>query len=162
MKTTIALMQTLCYIFAFLVFAFVATCGVVTAQTPTHAIQAKDGASCAIMFDDAIATNIRPECVRTLAPIVAAIRYAENGKTYQYGIIHKRCPKGYRPQAGWCAATVQKNYDRWHKAGAKGEFITYLGGIYCPIGVKNDPTGLNKHWIKNVNKFNKRFAITTK
>ena len=128
------------------------------ADTPTQAIHTKDGASCAAMFDDAIATNVRPECVRTLAPIVAAIRYAENGKTYQYGIIHKRCPKGYRPQAGWCAATVQKNYDRWVKAGSKGEFITYLGGIYCPIGVKNDPTGLNKHWIKNVNKFNKRFA----
>jgi len=153
--------KTLAAMALWLTLAFVATCGVVTAQTPTHAIQAKDGASCAIMFDDAIATNIRPECVRTLAPIVAAIRYAENGKTYQYGIIHKRCPKGYRPQAGWCAATVQKNYDRWIKAGAKGEFITYLGGIYCPIGADNDPTGLNKHWIKNVNKFNKRFAYTS-
>ena len=139
--------------------AFFLIGSVAFAQAPSEAIKLKDGAKCAAMFDDAIAVNIRPECVRELAPIVAAIRYAENGKTYQYGIIHKRCPKGYRPQAGWCAATVQKNFDRWHKAGAKGDFITYLGGIYCPIGVKNDPTGLNKHWIKNVTKFNKRFAF---
>ena len=132
-------------------------CAPALAQSPTQAIKNKDGARCAAMFDDAIKVNIRPECVRTLAPIVAAIRYAENGKTYQYGVIHKRCPKGYRNQAGWCAATVQKNWDRWHKAGAKGEFITYLGGIYCPVGAKNDPTGLNKHWIKNVTKFRKKF-----
>ena len=49
------------------------------AQTPTQAIKAKDGAACAASFDDAVRVNIRPECVRELAPIVAAIRYAENG-----------------------------------------------------------------------------------
>ena len=132
------------------------------AQTPTQAIHTKDGAKCAAMFDDAIATNIRPECVRELAPIVAAIRYAENGKTYQYGVIHPRCPKGYRPQAGWCAATVQKNWDRWHKAGAKGEFITFLGGRYCPLDDPRDKDKLNRHWIPNVRKFKKRFAYPTK
>jgi len=134
----------------------------VLAQSPHDAIASKDGKACAVMFDDAIATNIRPECVRELAPIVAAIRYAENGTTYQYGIIHKRCPKGYRPQAGWCAATVQKNYDRWKKAGAKGEFVVYLGGVYCPLSDPRDKDKLNKHWIPNVKKFQKRFAYPTK
>jgi len=134
----------------------------VLAQSPHDAIVAKDGAACAALFDDAIATNIRPECVRELAPIVAAIRYAENGTTYQYGIIHKRCPKGYRPQAGWCAATVQKNWDRWKKAGAKGEFVVYLGGVYCPLSDPRDKDKLNKHWIPNVKKFQKRFAYPTK
>ena len=134
----------------------------VLAQSPHDAIVAKDGAACAALFDDAIATNIRPECVRELAPIVAAIRYAENGTTYQYGIIHKRCPKGYRPQAGWCAATVQKNWDRWHKAGAKGEFITFLGGRYCPLDDPRDKDKLNRHWIPNVKKFKKRFVYPTK
>ena len=163
MKETITIVcSTLVGYALWLLLAMVVLGGAVYADTPTQAIHTKDGASCAAMFDDAIATNIRPECVRELAPIVAAIRYAENGTTYQYGIIHKRCPKGYRPQAGWCAATVQKNYDRWVKAGSRGEFITYLGGIYCPIGADNDPTGLNRHWIKNVNKFNKRFAYTSK
>ena len=143
--------------------AMVVIGGAVYADTPTQAIHTKDGARhvqpCLMMQSR---STYALSVYVTLAPIVAAIRYAENGKTYQYGIIHKRCPKGYRPQAGWCAATVQKNYDRWHKAGAKGEFITYLGGIYCPVGAKNDPTGLNKHWIKNVNKFNRRFAYPSK
>ena len=99
------------------------------------------------------------ECVRELAPIVAAIRYAENGgKGKEYGILHPRVKPTYRSQAGWCAATVQKNYDRWVKAGRKGDYVTFLGKRYCPIGADNDPNGLNKHWIPNVKKFQKRFA----
>jgi len=123
-----------------------------------EAIADKDGIKNARYYKDAIEDNIRPELQALLAPYVAAIRYAENGMTYQYGIIHKRCPEGYRPQAGWCAATVQKNYDRWEKAGSLGEFVVYLGNIYCPIGVDNDPTGLNQHWIKNVSKLYKKFS----
>ncbi len=133
------------------------------AQTPTQAIHNKDGAVCAASFDDAIKVNIRPECVRTLAPIVAAIRYAENGRAgREYGILHPRVKPTYRSQAGWCAATVQKNYDRWIKAGRKGDYIDYLGSRYCPVGADNDPNGLNKHWIPNVKKFQKRFAYPTK
>jgi len=127
-------------------------------QTPTQAIIDKDGAVCAAEFDDAIAVNVRTECVATLAPIVAAIRYAENGGAgREYGILHPRVKPTYRSQAGWCAATVQKNYDRWVKAGSEGEYIAYLGAVYCPIGVDNDPTGLNKHWVKNVTSFSKKF-----
>ena len=131
----------------------------VLSQSPTQAIEAKDGKVCAAAFDDAVAVNIRAELRSELAPIVAAIRYAENGrKGREYGILHKRVGPTYRSQAGWCAATVQKNYDRWEKAGAKGEFVVYLGNRYCPVGAKNDPNGLNRHWIKNVKKFKKRFA----
>ena len=131
----------------------------VLSQSPTQAIEAKDGKVCAAAFDDAVAVNIRTELRSELAPIVAAIRYAENGrKGREYGILHKRVGPTYRSQAGWCAATVQKNYDRWEKAGAKGEFVVYLGNRYCPVGAKNDPNGLNRHWIKNVKKFKKRFA----
>jgi len=133
-------------------------CAPALAQSPTQAIKDKDGAKCAAMFDDAIKVNIRPECVRELAPIVAAIRYAENGRAgREYGILHPRVKPTYRSQAGWCAATVQKNYDRWVKAGSKGEYIKFLGARYCPVGADNDPTGLNKHWIKNVSKFRKKF-----
>jgi len=128
------------------------------AQSPHDAILAKDGKVCAAMFNDAIVVNIRPAMRDELAPIVAAIRYAENGKTYQYGIIHKRCPKGYRHQAGWCAATVQKNYDRWVKAGRKGDYLVFLAKRYCPIGADNDPNGLNHNWLGNVRKLRKRFT----
>jgi hypothetical protein len=34
-----------------------------------------------------------------------------------------------------------------------GDFISFLGSRYCPVGAKNDPTGLNKNWIKNVKRF---------
>jgi len=122
------------------------------AQTTAYdAIVSKDGVVCANQFQDAIIVNIRPECRAMLAPIVASIRHAENGgKGREYGILHPRVKPTYRSQAGWCASTVQKHYDRWVKGGRVGEFIVSLGARYCPIGADNDPTGLNKHWIKNV------------
>jgi len=127
------------------------------AQTTAYdAIVSKDGVVCANQFQDAIEVNIRSECRAMLAPIVASIRYAENGgKGREYGILHPRVKPTYRSQAGWCAATVQKHYDRWVKGGRVGSFIASLGARYCPIGADNDPTGLNKHWIKNV-----RFYLT--
>ncbi len=122
------------------------------AQSPAYeAIKKKDGSDRAADFKNAIEENINPEHRELLEPIVSAIRYAENGgKGREYGILHPRVKPTYRSQAGWCAATVQKNYDRWQKAGAKGDFITFLGARYCPVGADNDPEGLNKHWIKNV------------
>ena len=115
-------------------------------------ISAKDGHIQGRKFEEAIKVNIRPELRNLLAPIVAAIRFAENGgKGREYGILHDRCEPTYRSQAGWCAATVQKTYDRWCALDKPGEFIDYLGNRYCPIGAENDPTGLNKNWVGNVN-----------
>ena len=124
----------------------------------TKAIEAKDGRECAAAFQDAIEVNVRSECRDQLAPIVAAIRYAENGgRGREYGILHPRVKPTYRSQAGWCAATVQKNYDRWKKAGAKGDFIAYLGAKYCPLDDPRDKDGLNRHWVRNVTYFCKKF-----
>lgn len=121
------------------------------------AIVAKDGITRAEDFRDALRVNVREEMHAELAPIIAAIRYAENGGAgREYGILHKRVKKTYRSQAGWCAATVQKNYDRWVKAGREGEFIVFLGKRYCPVGADNDPNGLNKHWVKNVTHWTKK------
>jgi hypothetical protein len=128
------------------------------ASSASSAIRAKDGAAAAAKFDDAVRVNIRPELRDQLAPIVAAIRHAENGAAgREYGVLGagvrrdmKRKGDTYRPQAGWCAATVQKTFDRWKKAGSPGDFITFLGKRYCPVGAENDPNGLNRHWIKNV------------
>ena len=127
------------------------------------AIERKDGASKALLYDDAIQVNIRPNMRAKLAPIVAAIRYAENGRAgREYGILHPRVDPTYRSQAGWCAATVQKNYDRWVAAGSKGEFVTFLGNRYCPLDNPRDKDGLNRHWIGNGRKFKNRFAFPTK
>lgn len=114
-------------------------------------IDAKDGIEKGNQFAEAVEVNIRKEHWDTLSVIVAAIRYAENGKKgKEYGILHPRVKPTYRSQAGWCAATVQKNYDRWKKGGCKGDFLVFLGSKYCPVGAENDPKGLNRHWMRNV------------
>ena len=136
------------------------------ADSASRAIEAKDGKAAAAKFEDAIRVNIRAELRAELAPIVAAIRHAENGRAgREYGILGagvqrdmKRRGETYRTQAGWCAATVQKTYDRWTKAGKPGDFVTFLGKRYCPVGADNDPQGLNRHWVKNVTAWRKKIA----
>ena len=111
-----------------------------------------DGLEGAQEFCDAVYTNIRREAHRDdLVAITAAIRFAEGGSPgREYGILHYECPDTYRGQAGWCAATVQKNWDRYLNAGGDSRdiysYIDFLGGRYAPIGADNDPTGLNHNW----------------
>lgn len=67
---------------------------------------------------DAIQVNIEPYCndvlTQELSAIVNAIRLAENGGPgVEFGILDPGCPDSYRDQAGWCAATVRKNLDRF-------------------------------------------------
>lgn len=31
-------------------------------------------------------------------------------------------------------------------------FVEFLGGRWAPVGVENDPTNLNGHWVPNVKK----------
>ena len=159
MKATQILLSTLLGYALWFTLVMVVFSSAVFAQSNAYkAVQLKDGKACAESFQDAIEVNIRPELRAELAPIVAAIRYAENGgKGKEYGILHPRVKPTYRSQAGWCAATVQKHYDRWVKAGRKGEFVVSLGARYCPIGADNDPDNLNRHWIGNVKKFQRKF-----
>ena len=88
--------------------------------TPAHAqivaymaIVKKDGSANAMQFVDACVTNIKQSNRKALNPIVAAIRYSENGK-------------------------------------AGKEF-----------GAKNDPTNLNKNWVRNVTYFYSKFYSIT-
>jgi beta-N-acetylglucosaminidase len=37
--------------------------------------------------------------------------------------------------------------------------ISKIGGKYAPIGAKNDPTGLNNHWVSGVNRFFYQFKV---
>ena len=91
-----------------------------------------------------------------LYPILYAIRKAENGKNHiAFGIMNPEA-NTFDKQAGWCAATIQKNYDRWITAGSKGRYIEYLARRFCPVGAANDPDGLNKNWIGNVNSWVKK------
>lgn len=84
--------------------------------------------------------------------ILLAIRKSENGRAgREFGILHPKAKDtNLDTQAGWCAATIVKTRKQWVDAGQPGDFISFLGKKYCPVGAENDPTGLNQHWIKNV------------
>tara|TARA_Y100000034_G_scaffold53622_1_gene65808 strand:- start:90 stop:692 length:603 start_codon:yes stop_codon:yes gene_type:complete len=120
-------------------------------------------------FDTIMEAAEANDCTRPeLICILFAIRTAENGrKGIEFGVLHPRAidqPNSLRVQAGWCAATVSKNYKRWidsrgkNAEGENVDFITFLGNRYCPVGADNDPNGLNKHWIPNVIKITVRNA----
>ena len=82
--------------------------------------------------------------------ILFAIRKAENGGPgKQFGIMNAKA-NTFDLQAGWCAATIKKNYQRWEDDGKQIDFVTFLGNRYCPVGVANDPQGLNSNWVRNV------------
>jgi hypothetical protein len=78
-----------------------------------------------------------------------AIYKAEGGaKTkYPYGILTKY--KHTTPRQA-CINTIRHAQKDWN---GKGDFIKFLGSRYCPVGAKNDPSGLNKNWERNVRRF---------
>lgn len=81
--------------------------------------------------------------------LATAIYYAEGGaKTnFPYGILIKY--KTTTPRQA-CINTINSALKRYEKTNKKLDFITFLGLTYCPVGAKNDPTGLNKNWVRNV------------
>lgn len=81
--------------------------------------------------------------------LVNAIYKAEGGaKTrHPYGILTKY--KHTTPRQA-CFNTVRNTYKRWERAGRPGDYISFLGARYAPVGAKNDPTGLNRNWVRNV------------
>jgi hypothetical protein len=74
-----------------------------------------------------------------------AIYQAEGGiKTrFPYGILTKY--KHTTPRQA-CINTIKHALRDYR---GTGDFITYLGKRYCPIGCDND-NGTNQYWIKNV------------
>jgi len=88
--------------------------------------------------------------------IVNAIYQAEGGASaqYKYGIrsVH------YQDEAEArhiCFNTVRNNRKRFADYGhiKYATYLEFLASRYCPIGVSNDPKGLNQHWLKNVRFF---------
>jgi hypothetical protein len=87
-----------------------------------------------------------PHAGINIEKLATAIYWAEGGpKTrHPYGILAKY--KSTTPRQA-CINTIKHALRDWS---GKGDFIAFLGRRYCPVGAKNDPTGLNKNWIKNV------------
>ena len=90
--------------------------------------------------------------------ILLAIRKAENGREgLEFGVMNPRA-NDLDSQAGWCAASIVKNRERWD---GTGDFVAFMGRRYCPVGAENDPDGLNRHWVKNVNYWFKKLKGDT-
>lgn len=95
--------------------------------------------------------------------ILFAIRKAENGGPgREFGILHPKAlalieaapEKSLDIQAGFAAATIVKNRQRWLEIGYPNDFIIFLGNRYCPY--ESDPEG-NKNWKRNVRFWFKKF-----
>jgi len=117
-----------------------------------------------MIFDAAFRNKLTTEQTYVLF----GIRKAENGKAgREFGIIHPKCEQlmalsphdTFSIQAGWCAQTIKKNWDRWVDAGQPDDFITFLGSKYCPADAENDPKNLNQHWVGNVKKWVEKVAV---
>ena len=83
--------------------------------------------------------------------ICNAIYKAEGGShtNHPYGILKHY--KHTTPRQA-CLNTIRHNRAKWALNGSRGDFIAYLGHIYCPVGCNND-NGTNKYWITNVRRF---------
>lgn len=81
--------------------------------------------------------------------IADAIYKAEGGDktSHPYGILAHY--KHTTPRQA-CINTIAHAKRDWN---GEGDFILFLQKRYCPIGAKNDPTGLNRNWYKNVKYF---------
>jgi len=86
--------------------------------------------------------------------IANAIFKAEGGERtrHPYGIVSVKVRDRAHAREV-CERTIRNNFKRWEAAGRPGYFIQYLGGVYAPIGVSNDPLRLNRFWVDNVRKF---------
>jgi hypothetical protein len=84
--------------------------------------------------------------------IANAIYKAEGGArtSHPYGILTHY--KHTTPRQA-CLNTITHAKKDWD---GRGDFISFLGSRYCPVGAANDPNGLNKNWVANVKYFLER------
>lgn len=106
----------------------------------------------------------RNNCTGDLLTVLLAIRKAENGPPgREFGVLSAKAKDtNLAIQAGWCAATIVKNHQRWEQAGRPGSFIEYLGNVYCPIQgdrLRSAEKTLNQNWIRNVQSWYNRLHI---
>lgn len=86
-----------------------------------------------------------------------AIKQAENSTKYPYGIISVKC-SGEAECRRICLNTIRNNYKRWLNSDKSLTYLEFLASRYAPIGVKNDPTNLNQHWLGNVRAIYERLS----
>jgi len=100
---------------------------------------------------------VSPACAQGIdvERLAEAIKQQEASYNHPFGILKSYCkpgdPDGQCKKG--CKQTINKRLKMWKAEGEPGDFISYLQKSYCPIGAKNDPTGLNQHWTKGVRYF---------
>lgn len=87
-----------------------------------------------------------------------AIYLAEGGAkaAHPYGIMQKY--KHTSPRQA-CLNTIRHKWADFRALQPQGDedaYLAYLASRYAPIGAKNDPQGLNKNWLRNVEFFYRR------
>ena len=90
-----------------------------------------------------------PDTPQKVDLLANAIYHSEGGKRAKYGIKSIPC-KNLRECRRYCKNTIRNNVKRWNNAGRKTDYLTFLRNKYAPSNVSNDPTNLNRHWLKNV------------
>ena len=91
-----------------------------------------------------------------------AVFLAEGGSKAKvpYGIFFKGCTKQSPDYCRRIAInTFKSSYKRYLSSNSSLPFISYLASSYAPVGAKNDPSGLNKYWIKNVSYFYNKLGV---
>jgi len=90
---------------------------------------------------------------RTLLYVIRKVENGKAGKEFgvlnPYAMRYKDGIKSFKIQAQWAAGTIKKRY--------KGD-LTSFATLWCPVGVANDPTGLNKNWYSNANHYMTKWA----
>ena len=105
---------------------------------------------------------IRREAERTGvdAALLAALRRTENGGPgREFGVLAVKAPD-LDSQARVAANTVRNTIQRFEQGGARAidphtgrysdEFLRYFSARYAPLGVANDPAGLNRYHAANL------------
>ena len=84
--------------------------------------------------------------------IVNSVYIIEGGSTtkYPYGIVSIDTKGDEEYARKICFNTVRNNKVRFMNQTKYKCYIEFLGSRYAPVGAKNDPTNLNKNWVKNL------------
>ena len=99
--------------------------------------------------------NFVPDTILREEALLLAIYRAEGGASASvpFGIFSITC-RGFYDCQNIARNTVRNNLVRYESYGKDKykNYIEFLGSRYAPIGVANDPSNLNQHWVGNVSR----------
>lgn len=117
-----------------------------------------------VIMNAAQRNGIEPHHHERLAMLFAIRRVENGGHGKQFGVLapNAGAKKGETflqsldRQAGHASVGVingEKRHQEHIASGGTMGFVEHFGQRWAPQGVANDPTNLNRHWVKNVTKY---------